>query len=174
MKYHVDVGGREFEFRFERRGDQLVAIDAEGRERRVDRSLVGDGTACSLVVDGESHDVVIERDAQGSVVQIHGERMRVVVEDERERAAKAVAGAKGGGLREVRASMPGVVVEVLVSAGDTVSEGQTLVVLEAMKMQNPLHAECDGVVQSIDVQPGQTVAGGDLLAVVDGSEAQET
>jgi len=168
MKYYAEVEGETFEFTFQRRDNRLVATDASGRERVLDRAMVGDGTAFSLIVDGASHDVMVDRDGQGTIVQVAGERLRVAVEDERERAAKAVAGAKGGGRREVRAVMPGVVVEVLVEEGATVAEGETLIVLEAMKMQNPLLAEVAGTVVSLVVKPGQTVAGGDLLAVVEG------
>src|SRR4051794_9602390 len=65
------------------------------------------------------------------------------------------------------APMPGSVVRVLVAAGDMVTAGQTLVVLEAMKMEHAVHAPADGVVSELRVQPGQQVDAGSVLAVVD-------
>ena len=102
-------------------------------------------------------------DERGVVVQIAGERIRVQMEDERERAAHAVTGTKESGRREVRAVMPGVVAEIMVAVGDEVEEGSTLVILEAMKMQNPLQAEGSGTVIGLHVQKGESVASGQLL-----------
>jgi biotin carboxyl carrier protein len=59
--------------------------------------------------------------------------------------------------------MAGVVREVQVAADDEVTEGQVLVVVEAMKMQNELLAETAGIVDSVEVKPGQTVDRGAVL-----------
>ncbi len=63
--------------------------------------------------------------------------------------------------------MPGGVVRVLVAQGDTVSAGQALVVLEAMKMEHTVAAPVDGVVAEIVVGPGDQVDTGQVLAVVE-------
>ena len=102
----------------------------------------------------------IEGDLQGLDL---GERFVVHVEDERERAAHAVAGHKVGGRRELRAAMPGIVVDIKVAEGDAVEEGQTLVVLEAMKMQNPLQAESSGRILRVACKKGEAVTAGALL-----------
>lgn len=65
------------------------------------------------------------------------------------------------------ALMPGRVVRVHVQPGDVVQRGTTLLVLEAMKMQNEITAPRDGVVSSVLVQDGQTVEGGALLITLD-------
>ena len=166
MKYYTRVDGVETEFRFERQGRELVAHTPEGTHR-LDLSMVGDGTAFSLLVDGESHDLIIERVDGAAVVQFRGERVRVDVMDERERAAQAVRGAQDSGAQQVFAVMPGVVVEILVAVGDEVAAGQTLAILEAMKMQNPLHAESAGVVARVLVAAGEAVAGGALLIEIE-------
>ena len=59
--------------------------------------------------------------------------------------------------------MSGAIVEASVAAGDVVTEGQTLLVIEAMKMQNPIAAPRDGSLASVHVAAGDTVAAGDLL-----------
>ncbi|MFI7246977.1 biotin/lipoyl-binding carrier protein [Micromonospora chalcea] len=67
---------------------------------------------------------------------------------------------------EIRAEMVANVWKVVVSAGDTVSEGDTLVVLESMKMEIPVVAESDGVVQRLAVNEGDVVQDGDLIAEI--------
>ena len=63
--------------------------------------------------------------------------------------------------------LPGTVLSVKVAVGDTISQGQTLVVLEAMKMENNIDADRGGVVKQILVQQGATVMEGDTLLVIE-------
>lgn len=68
---------------------------------------------------------------------------------------------------EVRAEMVANVWKIVVSAGDTVEDGDTLMILESMKMEIPVIAETDGAVASIDVAEGDVVQEGDLLATIE-------
>ncbi len=162
MKYTTRLGGEEREFVIERHGGALTARCGD-TTYSLDLALVGDGTTFSLLVDGKSYDVVADVTREEVAVQVVGQRFVVHVEDERERAAHAVAGNKQGGKRELRASMPGIVIDVKVAVGDQVEEGKTLVVLEAMKMQNPLGAESAGKITRILCKKGEAVASGALL-----------
>jgi acetyl-CoA/propionyl-CoA carboxylase biotin carboxyl carrier protein len=63
--------------------------------------------------------------------------------------------------------MQGTIVKVLVSAGDQVEVGQTVCVLEAMKMENSINAEKAGVVKEVRVEAGDSVGSGDVVAVID-------
>lgn len=162
MKYLTRLGGEEREFVIERHGDALTARCGD-KTYALDLRLVGDGSTFSLLVDGRSYDVVADVDREEVAIQVVGQRFAVHVEDERERAAHAVSGPKQGGKRELRASMPGIVIDVKVAVGDQVEEGKTMVVLEAMKMQNPLGAEAAGKVTRIVCKKGEAVAAGALL-----------
>ena len=62
--------------------------------------------------------------------------------------------------------MPGTVLQVAVNKGDNVTKGQTLLVLEAMKMENEIMAPADGVVQEVNVSQGVSVNAGDTLIVL--------
>ena len=70
----------------------------------------------------------------------------------------------------VTASMPGQIVETLVSVGDQVEEGQSIVVLEAMKLLQQLPAPCDGVIAKLNCKSGETVQSGAVLAVIESEE----
>jgi biotin carboxyl carrier protein len=166
MKYLSRIGDDEREYTFERREDILIARSGD-RMIEISLAQVGNGEALSMIIDGESYDVVADIRGREVAVQVHGERYAMQVEDERERAAAQVAGNKQGGKCQLRASMPGIVVEVQVAVGDQVEEGQTMVVLEAMKMQNPLGAEGPGTVTKLLVEAGETVAAGALLAEIE-------
>ena len=68
---------------------------------------------------------------------------------------------------EIRAEMVANVWKVLASAGDSVTEGDTLVILESMKMEIPVLAEFDGVIRQVAVNEGDVVQEGDLIAIVE-------
>lgn len=74
---------------------------------------------------------------------------------------KKGACAQGGG--DLKSPMAGKVLSILASEGQKVEEGATLVIIEAMKMENRILAECDGHVKNIKIEPGKTVAAGDFL-----------
>ncbi|MEV0144068.1 MULTISPECIES: biotin/lipoyl-binding carrier protein [unclassified Nonomuraea] len=70
-------------------------------------------------------------------------------------------------MAEVRAEMVANVWQVVVSEGDTVSDGDTLVILESMKMEIPVISEDDGVVTQLKVNEGDVIQEGDLIAVIE-------
>ena len=81
-------------------------------------------------------------------------------------AAPAAATVAGNGT-QIKAPMPGTILSVNVSAGQSVKSGDTLMILEAMKMENEILAPEDGVVSSVAINAGATVNSGDLLVVID-------
>jgi biotin carboxyl carrier protein len=104
-------------------------------------------------------------------VLVDGFRFEVDVEPERiaalrERASRGRASSAHHGPLEVRAIIPGKVVSVSVAAGDAVTAGQQLLVVEAMKMQNELRAPRDGTIERVAVAPGVAIEVGDPLVVI--------
>lgn len=81
-------------------------------------------------------------------------------------AAQAKPNAPAGAGMKVLAPLPGTITDLKVSVGDTVKEGDTVVVLEAMKMQNNIEAECSGTITSIIVNKGDTVMEGDAILTI--------
>jgi acetyl-CoA/propionyl-CoA carboxylase biotin carboxyl carrier protein len=79
-------------------------------------------------------------------------------------SAAAVAGTGSG---QVTVPMQGTIVKVLVAVGDTVEVGQTICLLEAMKMENAVGAEKEGIVKEVRVSAGDSVGAGDVVAVIE-------
>ena len=67
---------------------------------------------------------------------------------------------------KVTAPLPGTITDIKVKVGDTVKDGDTVIILEAMKMQNNIEAECSGTVTSVLVNKGDTVMEGDALITI--------
>ncbi|MBQ7984236.1 MAG: biotin/lipoyl-binding protein [Bacteroidales bacterium] len=71
-----------------------------------------------------------------------------------------------GNATSVKAPLPGTILDVYVNEGDTVSEGQKIVLLEAMKMENQINADRSGVVKSVKVRKGDVIMEGDVLVTI--------
>lgn len=108
-----------------------------------------------------SHSAVAVTIGDAILVSYKGRQYRI----ERKQARSRSGGGAGSG--ELVAPMPGQIVDVRVVEGDVVTKGQTLLVLEAMKTQQPFLAPFDGVVAKIGVAKGDQVADGALLAKVE-------
>lgn len=83
------------------------------------------------------------------------------------RSASAAGGGAGGGSGKIAVPMQGTIVKVLVEVGQAVEAGQSVVVLEAMKMENQIEADKSGTVKAINVKPGDTVGAGDVVVVIE-------
>ena len=115
------------------------------------------GGQIRLISGGQLMTAAFERRGRAVLVSIQGETHLV----ERFNPAAAAEALEGGGA--IKAPMPGKLLDVPVSAGDSVAKGQTLAVLEAMKMEHALAAPRDGVVAEIKVAAGEQVGDGDVL-----------
>ena len=81
-------------------------------------------------------------------------------------APAAPASTGSAGANKVTAPMPGTILDVKVSVGQTVKKGDVVCVLEAMKMENDIPAPCDGVIASVNVTKGSSVNANDIIATI--------
>jgi biotin carboxyl carrier protein len=159
VRYFVTVGGETLELEVERSADGTSRVrDAAGREVTV-TSLFEQAGAHTLSIAGQ----VIEVRPREAEVTFAQERFSVRAESERERATAEPAGSAARGSRELRAPMPGRIVRVSCTPGQTVHKGTPLIVMEAMKMQNELCAKADQTVRAVHVSSGDSVDRGALL-----------
>jgi pyruvate carboxylase subunit B len=161
------AGGREIEISVEPGDDGRWRIGIDGAVREVDARQIRPGT-WSLVIDGRAYLVDLDRRKQGTALSSRLAEAVAVIEDaRRKRLAKAAhrEGLASTG-EELRAPIAGKVVKLLVEPGATVTAGQGVIVLEAMKMENELVAERGGTVATIHKQAGQPVDTGDLLVTL--------
>ena len=130
--------------------------------------LVRSGAAeFSVLLDGRSYKalVVKEDKEQGTVrLRIGGKTYTVRLEDEQSRLMKTLGLEKAAvKVREIKAPMPGLVVDVLVKPGDHVDKDTPLLVLEAMKMENVIRAPGQATVAHVPAEKGKAVEKGQLL-----------
>ena len=166
MKYFVKV--HDHDFVIDLGPDQQMTVNDDSLT--VDYQQLPDSGVLSLLINNRSLVTVVEKRNDIYEVLINGELYEVAVQDERSyRLAKARGDVReASGEITVRSPMPGVIVKVPVEQGQTVAKGETLVILESMKMENELKSPRDGVVLRINTSSGASVEKGqDLLIVGD-------
>ena len=132
------------------------------QKRKLERKLLSDPLSnegdmtmskYKVTVDGKSYDVIVENET--------GEDAGISLP-----SAEQVSSPAEKPALEIKAQLPGNVYEILFAAGDQISEGETLIVLEAMKMETPVISPCNGIIKSIEVAKGQIVQSGQVLLTV--------
>ena len=164
MKYLAIINDAQFTIDINRDGQ----ITVDGEVVNIDMRQMLDTTMYSLIIDGVSHDVRMNEGDGVYLAELSGEIFEVVVEDERTRR---LAGLKGGpgaitGEAIIKAPMPGVVIDVLVTQGQDVEKGDIVVILESMKMQNEFKAPRSGKVHTVRVASGDKVEQGAVMLTI--------
>jgi biotin carboxyl carrier protein len=155
MRYISEVDGLEFPI--EILDEHHVMFGGDVLE--VDLAAVSGEPLYSLIVNGESFEGYVYPDEDGWQVLLLGQFYQVRVEDEREKHLRTAfqSTVRKDAEFVLRAPMPGLVVSVPVTEGQGVEKGQTLVILESMKMQNELRAPYAGTVMRPRVKAGEIV-----------------
>lgn len=150
---------------------QIAPLAADAQEH------IAQGGRYTLLIQGRSYEIFARRleqsDEQGGItyeILLAGQRFEVHVEDERARALLgSLKGTHEAGEFKIRAPMPGLVLDIAKKPGESVERGETVAVLEAMKMENDLTTPHSGIVKEILASKGQTVNQGDVLLVITSS-----
>ncbi|TNF31715.1 MAG: acetyl-CoA carboxylase biotin carboxyl carrier protein subunit [Deltaproteobacteria bacterium] len=161
-------------------GDDAVAIAARASARpneytvsigethlHVGVRVAGDGTLLVTCDDGRTFTASVSRESTTLWVTAGGRTTRI---REAVGGAGGAAGADGGG-HGLEAPMPGKVLRVACAAGEAVTQGQTLVIVEAMKMEHAVKAPRDGVVAEVRCEEGALVGAGEPLVILEDADA---
>ena len=121
----------------------------------------------TITVNGTAYEVTVEENGNAAAPVAAAPKAAAPAPKAAPAAApKAAAPAAGAGAVKVTASVPGKVYKVEASVGQAVKKGDSIVILEAMKMEIPVVAPQDGTIASIDVAEGAAVENGDTLATM--------
>lgn len=165
MKYIATIDGEAYEIEINEQGEILT----DGERLPADFMAVAEQSVYSLILDNKSFEAHISPGPWGLEVLLRGQRYTVEVEDERSRILREVGGAEieQSGEFQLKAPMPGLVVEVPIETGQQVTKGDDLIILESMKMQNELKAPRDGKVLRVRVSAGDSVQQNAILVVME-------
>ena len=128
-------------------------------------------TGMSVLYNTQSYTVVLlnaDRETKTYTLLINGNKYEVSLKDKFDEllAGMGLTSATSAKLNNIKAPMPGLVLNVLVNEGDTIKAGDAILVLEAMKMENIIKAAGEGTVKKINVNKGQAVEKGQVLIEV--------
>jgi|SRR5215469_6597847 len=167
MRYLATIDGNEHEIEIEELAADSFGIRFGKDSFEADLRRVGPASF-SVLVGNRSFDFDVARDGDETVVASRSGSIRLTVADAAARHARA-AGKKREvtGRVEIKAAMPGRVVNVLVGEGDQVKADQGVVVVEAMKMENEVKSPKQGKVLEVKVIAGQAVEKGQVMMVIE-------
>lgn len=164
MNYEVsEKGGQTVRLSLQEVGEGLYEISLDGHTVHVDAVRSG-RTIYSIIEDGRQFEAMVdEKGSHGFDVLIAGRLFHLEAVDERTRLLASHGTPAVSGPQQVQAEMPGKGVKIAVAEGSAVEEGQGVVVIEAMKMENELRAHGAATIEAVHVAEGSSVEGRALL-----------
>ncbi|MGV9170526.1 MAG: biotin/lipoyl-containing protein [Promethearchaeia archaeon] len=171
--YLLDIDGQEHEVDIDRLDDGgLLVVKVGSQSFTLKAEEVDEGGWSVNDTTNNYHLKIIEKSGKNAVVELNGHEYNVEWSRKREEHTSSAARAGSEKSTEVVAGgvyppMPGTITEVHVDVGDDVEKGQTVCILEAMKMFNEMKSPADGTVKELHVKEGSKVTPNDLLAVIE-------
>ena len=154
---------KEFRLHLEEKGANDILVSLGKKTYRVSVEFLGPDEVL-LNIDGKVHNVIINSNSFSYSVYVGGKFFKID-----KKSVSQILGKKGARpkKRDIKTSMPGRIVKVFVQEGEKVKEGQPVLVLEAMKMQNEIKAPHSGIMTKINPRAGESVEAGTLLFTVE-------
>jgi len=165
MFYDVTIDGKSYRLVLAR-ADEGWHCQLDGREVQIDAVLTRPDVL-SLLIEGKAYEVKRERTATDMLLCVGSVRYAAGLRDPRSLQSRKDGAGYAKGPRKLIAPMPGKVVRVLALANSEVNEGQGIIVVEAMKMQNEIKSPKKGIVRKVLATVGVNVNAGDVLAIVE-------
>jgi biotin carboxyl carrier protein len=165
MVYEISIDGKAYRLELER-ADAGWRCRLEGRDIAMDAVLVR-RDVLSVLIEGKAYEVKRERSPADMHLWVGCERYLAELRDPKSLRGRRGAGSDEKGPQKLLAPMPGKVVRLLIGEQQVVEAGQSILVVEAMKMQNEIKSPKKGRVQKIVTAEGASVNAGDVLAIVE-------
>lgn len=168
MKYFAKTSEQEYVIDV-RNSDDGTSVLLGDRPVEVELKKIDTQSFFSMLLDGRSYQIFVERRDGDYEVTVNGRKHIVALEDEKSRMVRKVIKADAGsqGAVELKSPMPGLVVKVNVEEGQEVERNDSLLIIEAMKMENEIRATSSGVVKKIFKKDGDSVEKDAVLMVIE-------
>ncbi|MFQ5636366.1 MAG: acetyl-CoA carboxylase biotin carboxyl carrier protein subunit [bacterium] len=172
MKYFAAFSHGEVEIELLDSSGEVRSTHDKNKIRKAELKAVGNGVYL-LLIDNKSYELFFAPTDPGYEVRINGFGYRFQLEDQRTRNIRRLrkVNPKNKDKLEVKSPMPGLIVDFHVQEGDLVKEGQGLVTIEAMKMENEIRSEVAGVVEKIFTRPKDSIEKDAILMVIKSSNS---
>ena len=165
MVYDVTIDGKDYRLELER-AEAGWRCRLDGREIQMD-GVLARRDVLSVLIGGKAYEIKREHIGTDMHLWVGSVCYLAELRDPRSLRARRGAQADDKGPRKLLAPMPGKVVRVLIGEQHAVEAGQSILVVEAMKMQNEIKSPKNGTVQKIVAAEGANVNAGDVLAIVE-------
>ena len=165
MVYDVSIDGKHYRLELER-AETSWHCRLDGRDIQID-AVLARRDVLSVLIGGKAYEIKREQTPADMLLWVGSVPYLAELHDPRSLRGRRGSSADEKGPRKLLAPMPGKVVRVLIGEGQPVDAGQSILVVEAMKMQNEIKSPKKGTVQKIVAAEGDNVNAGDVLAVVE-------
>jgi biotin carboxyl carrier protein len=162
MKLIAELNSEKHEVEIKRNSETITAR-VDDREYELEASEV-EPNVYLLKHENQVFQVYV---APNGFVNVGNHQLEIKLTDPKRLRGAGGAGAIADGLAEIKTAMPGKLVRILTEVGAEIRQGEGVLVVEAMKMQNEMKSPKDGVVKEIRFSEGATVNAGDVLAVIE-------
>jgi len=163
MNFSFWLDDKEFKLNFEEKVKNDILVYLGKRKYHVSAEFLSSDEIL-LIIDGKIYNIIINSNSLSYSVYVNGRFFKI-----EKKSVSQILGRKGtkAKKRNIMTSMPGRIVKVFFKEGEEVKEGQAVLVLEAMKMQNEIKSPQSGIITKIDLAPGDSVEVGSLLFSVE-------
>ena len=168
MKLIAEIAGEAREINLQRTGEN-VSAEIDGRAYELEAHLT-EPNVYLLKHANKIYQIYVapsKNAGEPLAVEVGGKSFDVKLIDPKRMRGGGDANANADGAAEIKTAMPGKVVRILVEPGAPIKQGDGVLIVEAMKMQNEMKAPKDGIVKEIRAEEGATVNAGDVLAVIE-------
>ena len=163
MEFSFWLDNREYKLKLEGKGEKNIEVTVGSRTYNIIAEKLNRDKLL-LNIDGRIYNIIVSSNSSSCSVWINGRFYELKKKSGGEVQTSRIKRAEK---RDVRTSMPGRIVKVMVREGEEVKENQPVMVLEAMKMQNEIKSPQTGVITKIGAKPGEAVESGSLLFSVE-------